>query len=133
MTSNTRYAVEFVSLGVATWLTYKALQSYRTPSKSTELRGPPRESWLYGSGRKEFFSGEGLGEGNLLLERCAGQYGLVYHFPGPLGMKTTVLMDPKSIAHFYAKGSTVYVFSKSVKNAIHRFVSSSNMVHDQNH
>ncbi|EJD00152.1 cytochrome P450 [Fomitiporia mediterranea MF3/22] len=122
MTSTTRHAVEFVSLGAATWLIYKALQSCRTPSKATELRGPPRESWLHGSGKKEFFSSEGLGEGNLLLERCAEQYGLAYHFPGPLGTKTIVLMDPKSIAHFYAKGSTVYVFSKSVKNTIHRFV-----------
>ncbi|EJD00151.1 cytochrome P450 [Fomitiporia mediterranea MF3/22] len=117
MTSTTRRAVGFVSLGIATLLIYKALRSYRT-SKATKLRGPPRENWLFGSGKKELLSGQG----NVLLGRCAEQYGLVYHFPGSLGSKMIVLMDPKGIAHFYAKGSTVYINSAAVKEIFNRLV-----------
>ncbi|THU90349.1 hypothetical protein K435DRAFT_676192, partial [Dendrothele bispora CBS 962.96] len=44
-----------------------------------------------------------------IYEEWASRYGWVYQVPGVLGYKRVVLCDPKAVAHFYTRETTIYV------------------------
>ncbi len=71
----------------------------------TKLRGPPRQSLLFGLIRV-LRNAEDPG---LLYEQWASEYGSVYSFPAFLGEQRLVLYDPKAVAHFYGKEGFGYI------------------------
>ncbi|KAF9256569.1 cytochrome P450 [Marasmius fiardii PR-910] len=71
---------------------------------TTPLNGPLGNSRLFGVTRdSRFFPDPGR-----LYEEWAEEYGAAYTIPMALGMKKTVLLDPKAISNFYSKETTVY-------------------------
>jgi hypothetical protein len=97
-----------VTLG--TWTLYKLAKATANKltyqSTSTALRAPPRDSWLYGTTLD--FTDQTCWE---KLEQWAATYGMVYRCPGA-GMggsrDIVMIMDPKAIAHVFAKETVTY-------------------------
>ncbi|KAK0227136.1 cytochrome P450 [Armillaria nabsnona] len=89
---------------VAVVLIYK-ISTNRKSSITTKLRGPPRQSLLFGLIRV-LRNAEDPG---LLYEQWASEYGSVYSFPAFLGEQRLVLYDPKAVAHFYGKEGFGYI------------------------
>ncbi|KAG8214369.1 cytochrome P450 [Butyriboletus roseoflavus] len=84
------------------------LRWLRTPRRqvhTTQLRGPPSESFLYGVD-KHILDAENSGD---VYETWAQEYGPVYAIPSIWGNKRIVLNDPKAIAHFYSKDTWTYI------------------------
>ncbi|KAG1882722.1 cytochrome P450, partial [Suillus subluteus] len=90
---------------VALWALVKVLRALRWRLKTTQLRGPPRTSFMYGVLRDLVVSQDSGG----MYERWATEYGVAYVIPSVLTQTTTVLCDPKAIAHFYARETWTYV------------------------
>ena len=65
----------------------------RQRSRTTKLRDPPSESFLYGIGSKPFDT-KNLGD---VYETWAREDGLAFEVPSTLGDKRVVLCDPKAI------------------------------------
>ena len=91
----------------AVWILLRWLRTSRRHLRTTQLRGPPSESFLYGVG-KRVLDAQNLGA---IYETWAQEYGPVYAIPWTLGNKKIVLNDPKAIAHFYAKDTWTYIQS----------------------
>ncbi|KAG6375299.1 hypothetical protein JVT61DRAFT_3524 [Boletus reticuloceps] len=90
------YALDAGIVGVGIWTLLQWLYTTRRKSHTTQLRGPPSESFLYGVG-KRILSAEDSGA---IYEAWAQEYGPVYAAPStPLGSKKIILCDPKAIAH----------------------------------
>jgi hypothetical protein len=49
------------------------------------------------------------------IKEWIADYGLVFQVPWAMGSNQVVLCDPKAVAHFYARDSTVYVGSKATR------------------
>jgi hypothetical protein len=90
---------------VALWAFVKVLRTLRWRLKTTQLRGPPRTSFIYGISRDLASSKDSAG----MYERWATEYGVAYMIPSILGRTEIVLCDPKAIAHFYARETWTYV------------------------
>ncbi|KAG1849950.1 cytochrome P450 [Suillus subalutaceus] len=90
---------------VALWALVKVLRALRWRLKTTQLRGPPRTSFMYGVLRDLVVSQDS----GAMYERWATEYGVAYVIPSVLTQTTTVLCDPKAIAHFYARETWTYV------------------------
>ncbi|KAK0492733.1 cytochrome P450 [Armillaria luteobubalina] len=88
----------------AVFLIYK-ISTNRKSSVTTKLRGPPRESLVFGLIRV-LRNAEDPG---LLYEQWASEYGSVYTFPAFLGEQRLVLYDPKAVASFYGKEGFGYI------------------------
>ncbi|KAG2039475.1 cytochrome P450 [Suillus americanus] len=73
--------------------------------KTTQLRGPPRTSFIYGVSH-DLASSHDSSE---MYERWATEYGVAYMIPSILGQTTIVLCDPRAIAHLYARDTWSYV------------------------
>ena len=85
------------------------LRRFLISSRSTPLRGPPRLSWLSGAFGFQFtIAGRAAA-----VKEWAAEYGPVFQIPWVMGRNQVVLCDPKAVAHFYARDSTVYGGSKS--------------------
>ncbi|EJU04518.1 cytochrome P450 [Dacryopinax primogenitus] len=79
--------------------TYIAL----TRTRTTRLRGPKSESWLWGFQGILFRP-----DGPALYEQWMTEYGSVFQYNVALGKKRVVLADPKAVAHFYAHETFTY-------------------------
>ncbi|KAG2039490.1 cytochrome P450 [Suillus americanus] len=90
---------------VALWALVKVLKALRWRLKTTQLRGPPRTSFIYGVSRDLASSKDSGG----MYERWATEYGVAYMIPGVLGRTRIVLCDPRAIGHFYARETWTYV------------------------
>ncbi|KAG2125601.1 cytochrome P450 [Suillus cothurnatus] len=90
---------------VALWAFIKVLRTLRWRLKTTQLRGPPRTSFIYGISRDLASSKDSAG----MYERWATEYGVAYMIPSILRRTEIVLCDPKAIAHFYARETWTYV------------------------
>ncbi|KAG1882704.1 cytochrome P450 [Suillus subluteus] len=90
---------------VALWAFIKVLRGLRWRLKTTQLRGPPRTSFIYGVSH-DLASSEDSGR---MYERWATEYGVAYMIPSVLGQTRIVLCDPRAIAHFYARETWTYV------------------------
>lgn len=86
------------------WLTYRIVKITRSRARTTKLTGPPSKSWFFGVSKEVF-----EGDNGALYEAWAQTFGPVYQVAGPLGERRVVLLDPKAIAHFYAK---TYIYVK---------------------
>ncbi|KAG1766150.1 cytochrome P450 [Suillus occidentalis] len=89
----------------ALWALVKISRALRWRLKTTQLRGPPRTSLIYGVSH-DLASSQDSGA---MYERWATEYGVAYTIPGVLGQTIIVLCDPKAIAHFYARETWTYV------------------------
>ncbi|KAG1882703.1 cytochrome P450 [Suillus subluteus] len=91
----------------ALWAFVKLSRAFRWRLKTTQLRGPPRTSFIYGVSH-DLASSQDSAE---MYERWATEYGVAYMIPGVLGQTRIVLSDPKAIAHFYARETWTYVLT----------------------
>ncbi|KIK44327.1 hypothetical protein CY34DRAFT_786501 [Suillus luteus UH-Slu-Lm8-n1] len=89
----------------ALWAFVKISRALRWRLKTTQLRGPPRTSLMYGVSH-DLASSQDSGA---MYERWATEYGVAYTIPGVLGRTRIVLCDPRAIAHFYARETWTYV------------------------
>ncbi|KAG0700467.1 cytochrome P450 [Suillus ampliporus] len=89
----------------ALWAFVKVLKALRWRLKTTQLRGPPRSSFLYGVSNDPVSSQDSAAT----YERWAEEYGAVYMIPNVPGQTRIMLCDPKAIAHFYARETWTYV------------------------
>jgi len=89
----------------ALWAFVKVLRALRWRLKTTQLRGPPRTSLIYGVSHDLASSQDSGG----MYERWATEYGMAYMIPSVLGQTRIVLCDPRAIAHFYARETWTYV------------------------
>ena len=99
------YAFDTTVACAAVWTLLRWLRTSRQRLRTTRLRGPPSESFLYGVGAR-IHDAEDSGA---LYEAWAQEYGQVYAVPSTLGSQRIVLCDPKAIAHFYAKETWTYM------------------------
>ena len=90
---------------VAIWTLLQWLRTSRRQLRTTQLRGPPSKSFLYGVG-KRILDADDSGS---LYEAWAQEYGPVYAVPSTLGSERVVLCDPKAIAHFYSRETWTYI------------------------
>ncbi|KAG1842983.1 cytochrome P450 [Suillus subalutaceus] len=91
----------------ALWAFVKLSRAFRWRLKTTQLRGPPRTSFIYGVSH-DLASSQDSAE---MYERWATEYGVAYMIPGVLGQTRIVLSDPRAIAHFYARETWTYVLT----------------------
>ncbi|KAG2039489.1 cytochrome P450 [Suillus americanus] len=89
----------------ALWAFVKVLRALRWRLKTTQLRGPPRTSFIYGVSHDLTSSKDSGG----MYERWATEYGVAYMIPSVLRQTIIVLCDPRAIAHFYARETWTYV------------------------
>jgi hypothetical protein len=92
---------------VALWAFVKVFSAVRWRMNTTQLRGPPRTSVIYGVSDDLLSSTDAA----TIYERWAEEYGVVYVIPAVLGQTRIVLCDPKAIAHFYARETWTYVLT----------------------
>ncbi|KAH7907651.1 cytochrome P450 [Hygrophoropsis aurantiaca] len=107
-------AVDILVVSSVTWALLKLIRTTRRHLKSTKLRGPPNQSFVFGLG-KILQATEDRGA---VYEQWAREYGLVYMVPSALGGTRVVLCDPKAIAHFYARETYTYILSPLSRNLI---------------
>ena len=97
----------------AVWSLLRWLRTSRLQVRTTQLRGPPSESFIYGVG-KHTLDAEDQGA---VYEAWAQEYGPVYTVPSTLGSKRIVLCDPKAIAHFFSKETWTYIQTPFTKES----------------
>ena len=106
--------VDKLSLSLFTLILGALLRRFIIGSCSTPLKGPPRLSWLSGAFGFQFtIAGRAAA-----VNEWAAEYGPVFQIPWVMGRNQVVLCDPKAVAHFYARDSTVYGGSKSNRKLI---------------
>ena len=110
-------SLDVFGIAIALWLAYRVLHVARERAKTTKLPGPITKNWFFGVSKDvfDFDNGE-------LFENLAKEFGSVYQVPGPLGIRRLVLLDPKAVAHFYAKILT-YVKNDFTRLSIQNLVS----------
>ena len=113
-------SLDLLLFAISVWLIYKSFYAIRLRMHTTRLNGPPTPSWLYGVTEQILTNDSGT-----YFEKWMEKYGLVFQIPGALGYRRTVLCDPKAIAHFYAKETTVYDKPKDIKHLTEGMVSAS--------
>jgi len=100
-TSLSDIAILLAGLWLAYYVTSRAFR--RSNSVTTRLRGPPANSYIWGSDRL-------MSQDNSVEhEEWRETYGPVYRVASTLGKERIMLMDPKAVAHFYARLGYGYV------------------------
>jgi len=74
-----------------------------TTTRTTPLRGPKPDNWLWGWQRKLF-----AGDSAAMFEEWYEEFGPVYEVTGSMGKKRVIIADPKAVAHFYAHETFTY-------------------------
>ncbi|KAI9572414.1 cytochrome P450 [Boletus coccyginus] len=100
-----RYAFDAAVASAAVWTLLRWVRTSRRQLRTTQLRGPPSESFLYGVG-KRILDADDPGAA---YEAWAQEYGPVFTIPSTLGSNKIVLCDPKAIAHFFSKDTWTYI------------------------
>ncbi|KAI5986036.1 cytochrome P450 [Pisolithus orientalis] len=95
-----------------------AVGETRRRFKTTQLRGPPVSSFIFGAG-KDVLDSPDSGE---VYEAWAQEYGVAYEVPLALGKKKIILCDPKAIAHFFAGDTSTYGHTALDKVTLERSV-----------
>ncbi|KIK89943.1 hypothetical protein PAXRUDRAFT_685575 [Paxillus rubicundulus Ve08.2h10] len=111
------HAVDAAVTVAALWAVLTIVRAARRKLKTTQLRGPPNPSLLYGVGKA---TAESSDSGGLMYETWAQEYGVVYQVPSTLGQSKIVLADPRAIAHFYARETWTYVLTPLSKALFER-------------
>lgn len=108
------YALD-VGVGcTAIWILLRWFYTSRRQLRTTQLRGPPSESFLYGVGKRILDADDG----GAVYEAWAQEYGPVYAVPSTLRSKRIVLCDPKALAHFYSKETWTYIQTPFAKRTL---------------
>ncbi|THU84114.1 cytochrome P450 [Dendrothele bispora CBS 962.96] len=107
---------DILFLSLAVWLISKLVSRLRQNLNLAPLKGPPRESLIFGVLKHV----NQAPDSGAVYEEWSAKYGPVYQIPGVLGSKRVVLMDPKAVAHFYARETTTYVQTGMSKSFIKR-------------
>ncbi|KAH9483305.1 Cytochrome P450 monooxygenase 215 [Psilocybe cubensis] len=94
----------FAGLVLLTLILFKSRRSVKT----TKLRGPKNQSYLFGLYQ---FLNE-TEDAGLVYEAWAREYGPTYTVPGGFGSSRIVICDPRANAHFYSKETFGYVQTK---------------------
>ena len=103
-----------------------ALHFYRASGfiRTTRLKGPPRESFIYGVSQALLKMSDRSG----LYADWVKIYGPVYRLPWTMGTDLTILSDPKAVAHFFSESSWKYhqlrelkLFTKNTVSIIDQF------------
>jgi len=105
------YAFHAAIASAAVWTLLRWLRTSRGQLRTTQLRGPPSESFLYGVGKRILNADDAGAE----YEAWAQEYGPVFTVPSTLGSNSIVLCDPKAIAHFYSKETWTYIQTPLIK------------------
>ncbi|KAI9456893.1 cytochrome P450 [Boletus coccyginus] len=113
-----RHVFDAAVASAAVWTLLRFLRTSRQQPRTTQLRGPPGESFLYGVGKRTL-DPDGA---SAAYEGWAQEYGPVFTVPSTLGSNRIVLCDPKAIAHFYSKDTWTYVQTPLVKKLLERSV-----------
>jgi len=100
-----RCAFDAAVASAAVWTLFRWLRTSRGQLRTTQLRGPPSESFLYGVGKRTLDPDDA----GAAYEEWAQEYGPVFTVPSTLGGDRVVLCDPKAIAHFYSKDTWTYI------------------------
>ncbi|KAG2144209.1 cytochrome P450 [Suillus clintonianus] len=98
-------ALNLVGSFAALWAFVKVLGVLRWRFKTTQLRGPPSTSLVYGVSRDLSTSPDS----GTMYEHWAEEYGVAYMIPSVLGQTKIILCDPRAIAHFFARETWTYV------------------------
>ncbi|KAJ7589875.1 cytochrome P450 [Mycena floridula] len=110
-----------LAVGVSTWILFKVVQRLIQSSYATPLRGPTTSpSFVYGYQRQTFDFNQTKPETAGLYDDWAAEHGPVFAVPWMMGRKRIVLMDPKAIAHFYARGESGYTQTPAARTFIAR-------------
>ncbi|KAJ7071727.1 cytochrome P450 [Mycena belliarum] len=97
---------DILLLAAGFWLARKVARRILHPNtRETKLKGPPRDSWLFGLSRK-------LADAGLQYEQWAAEYGPVFQVPVGFGRRKIILCDPKAVNHFSSMERTIYVKTK---------------------
>ena len=72
--------------------------------RTVKLNGPPSKDWIFGV-NKELDEAPDV---DLLYQSWERTYGPVYQIPTTFGTKLLISCDPKAIAYFYSKATTIY-------------------------
>ena len=78
-------------------------RSYRRP-RTTKLRGPPSNDFIFGA-NTELFDSPDVGG---MYRNWEKTYGPVYQIPSTICSTIIVLQDPGAITHLYSKDTTKY-------------------------
>ena len=113
-----RYAFNTVVASTVVWALLRWLRISRRKVRTTQLRGPISDSFLYGVGKRI----RDAVDSGALYEAWAQEYGPVYAAPSTLGTQRIVLCDPKAIAHFHAKETWTYIQTPATKKSFAKFV-----------
>jgi hypothetical protein len=101
------------------WLLLRVVHSLRRRSKTTPLKGPASNSWIFGNSQ---FLG-GVPDPAVVHEEWAEEYGAVFRNPIAMGAYRIYILDPKAIAHVTSKDTSCYVHSALNKVLIENMVS----------
>ena len=92
-----------ITVGIGVVLVFLAIyRSYR--SRTTKLRGPPSNNFIFGVNKELFYSSD-LGG---IYGNWEKTYGPVYEIPSTLGSTILVLQDPGAVTHLYSKDTSTY-------------------------
>ncbi|KAJ7580775.1 cytochrome P450 [Mycena floridula] len=104
------------ALGISSWIVVKLIRMFIQGSYGTPLRGPTDSpSFLYGYQAQIL---ESEIESAKLYQGWAAQYGRVFSIPWAMGKERIILMDPKAISHFFARGETGYTQPGADRQAV---------------
>ena len=81
-----------------------AIYRYNRRQRTTKLRGPPSNDFIFGAS-KELFNSPDMGG---MYKNWEETYGPVYQIPTTLGSTVIVLQDPGAITHMYSKDTLIY-------------------------
>ncbi|KAG8214363.1 hypothetical protein J3R82DRAFT_9352 [Butyriboletus roseoflavus] len=112
------YAFDAAVACTTVWALLRWLRTSHRQVHTTQLRGPPSESFLYGT-NKRILDAENSGA---IYEAWAVEYGPVYAIPSTFGKRTIVLNDPKAIAHFYSKDTWTYTQTPATRKVLANIV-----------
>jgi len=112
------HAFDAAVASAAVWTLLRWLRTSRRQLRTTQLRGPPSESFLYGVGKRILDADDS----GAAYEAWAQEYGSVFTVPSTLRSQRIVLCDPKAIAHFYSKETWTYIQTPLSKKTSENFV-----------
>ena len=96
--------IVMIAIGISVALVFlTGYRSYRRP-RTTKLRGPPSNDFIFGA-NKELFNSSDLGG---MYRDWEKTYGQVYQIPSTICSTIIVLQDPGAVTHLYSKDTSIY-------------------------
>ncbi|KAJ7587844.1 cytochrome P450 [Mycena floridula] len=99
-------SLNLFAMSILTWILFKVIQHLWQSSYATPLRGPTKSPSFWFGYQLKVLDNEV--ETATLYENWAAEYGSVFSMPWLMGGHRVMIMDPKAIAHCFARGETVY-------------------------